>query len=83
MIKPLRFLFATKPDCPALSELDEVYKEAISQLPDCTKKEYCKRLLSRTEFDLRNIKCDKRIKHLKKLAEAAKKEISNFNSYKS
>lgn len=54
MMKPLHFLFSIKPKCPFLCELDLTYKKAISLLPETTRKEYCERLLNRTEFDLQN-----------------------------
>ena len=80
MIKQLRtwipFLFKG----PSLYEMDGIYKKVISQLPINEQKEYCKRLISRTAFELKRTKCKYEIQHLKELSRAAKSEISNLGT---
>jgi hypothetical protein len=58
-----------------LTELDGLYRQAISQLPVCIRIEYCERLISRTEFQLRQTGCRAEIGELKLILKAAKTEI--------
>lgn len=75
MIRSLPFLHLSEPKCPPLVELDGLYQSAISELPVCTKRDYCERLIRRTEFELTQAKCKKEIRTLKTLRNAAKNEI--------
>jgi len=80
MIKQLKSWIPFLSKGPSLYEMDVIYKKAISQLPISEQKEYCKRLLSRTAFEMKRTKCKYEIQHLKELSRAAKSEISNLET---
>ncbi len=84
MIKQLRFLLAShlasKSKCPSLSELDAIYKKAISQLSVDAKEEYCQRLIRRAKYEIGEAKCNNEIQKLKQLMRSAKKELRKCGS---
>ncbi|MEH6678898.1 MAG: hypothetical protein V7724_00045 [Sediminicola sp.] len=73
-LKP--FLSSQKNPRPSLTELDGIYKRAISDLPPKTRKEYCERLVHRAQFEIKHCECKNEIKQLKLLKKAAIEEMA-------
>jgi hypothetical protein len=76
MFKINPFISSLKTNCPPLSELDGIYKRAISNLPPDTRREYCERVINRVQFEMGQAKCRDEIKRLKQLKRAAKLEMA-------
>lgn len=73
----LKVLKSTK-EIPSLCELEVVYKRAISQLSVCERRNYCERLLKRTELDLQYTQCREDIKKRNVLKETTTKELNSI-----
>lgn len=78
MFKINPFLSSLKTSCPPLSELDGIYKKAISDLPPATRREYCERVINRVQFEIGQARCRDEIKRLRQLKKAAKLEMATL-----
>ena len=61
-----------------LSEMDELYHNAMSKLSDDIRLDYCRRLIERTKYEIRHEKASKRKQHLETLIQAAENEIQKI-----
>jgi len=79
MLKKIRLLFTKKSSCPPLEALDAIYSTAISQLPIASRREYCQRLISRTEYECKTTKCKNDLKRLEQMLQSANMKISELD----
>lgn len=61
-----------------LAELDDLYKEIISEFADTAKKEYCLSLRYRIQEDLGRAESSKEKQELRRLLKAVEKELVRF-----
>lgn len=83
MIKKLHFFTVRTSNCSPLADLDDIYANAIWQLPITTRREYCLRLIKRMKFDLKTATCKKKKRQLIEMIESATSEISKLEQPKS
>ncbi|MDZ7846947.1 MAG: hypothetical protein U5L96_09320 [Owenweeksia sp.] len=78
MKKLLQILFGTKQPA-SLTELDSLYKETVVHLAAKSQLQYCKSLIARLEYDLKNETDKTEIYKLRVIIKAAKSEIEKLN----
>lgn len=78
MIKKLRFSRLGTSNCSPLGDLDDIYANAICQLPITTKREYCQRLIQKIKFELKTASCRQKKQRLKQMIRSATLEISKL-----
>ena len=78
MIKKLRFFRVKTANCDQLVDLDEIYANAVCQLPKTTRREYCQRLIKRIKLDLKTVSCRKNKRQLRRIIKSATSEISKL-----
>lgn len=76
--KLLQILFGAKQPT-SLTELDSLYKETVVHLAVKSQLQYCKSLIARLEYDLKNETDETEISKLRAIITAAKTEIEKLN----
>ncbi|KAA2217210.1 MULTISPECIES: hypothetical protein [Maribacter] len=75
-----RYFKFLRPNNPPLVELDELYAKTMLELSVATRLDYCQRLLSRSKFELKQIRCRQKRKQLETLIKSTLTEISKMES---
>ncbi|ASV29298.1 hypothetical protein CJ263_03155 [Maribacter cobaltidurans] len=61
-----------------MGDVDDIYANAICQLPLTTRREYCQRLIKRIKFELKTASCRQKKQQLKQMIKSATLEISKL-----
>ena len=79
MIKNIIQKLSVKTDSNKLTDLDELYRKTIVDLPYEARIHYCNNLIENCLLDLNIIKKKKKIRRINKLIKAAKHEIDRLS----
>jgi|GEM_PF-1210866 len=78
MVKKLGFFRVKTANFNQLGDLDEIYANAVCQLPNTTRREYCQRLIKRIKLDLKTVSRRKKKRQLRQIIKSATSEISKL-----
>ena len=78
IIKKIHFFKVKTANCSPLGDLDDIYANAVCELPITARREYCQRLIKRIKFELKTASSRQRKQRLKKMIKSATLEISKL-----
>ncbi len=78
IIKKIHFFRLKSSNCSPLGDLDNIYANAVCQLPNTKRREYCQRLINRVKFDLKTVTCRNKKRQLRQMIKSAALEISKL-----